>query len=140
MLAAMADPVLHISNVPVAGWAMVLLLAALASGFLDCRVPTAPDLSKGFRDTALHRNIGLILMAVLLLFMESHSGALGGGGSHGAHGRADLLGLLVLGGPVLYLAASIRMTFRAHHTRVCDRLDAGFMGLSVMTMAGSNWM
>lgn len=134
MLAAMADSMLHVIGVPAPGWAVILLLTALVAGFLSRRVPNAPQ-KEGLTGMVLHRNIGLIVMAPLLITMEAHSGV-EVAGSHTGHGTTGLLSLIIGGGPLLYIAASARMAIRPRHATVAARLEPACMGLSLIVMGG----
>ncbi|MFJ6158772.1 hypothetical protein ACIQF8_17155 [Pseudarthrobacter sp. NPDC092184] len=134
MLAAMADSMMHIMNVPAPGWAVILLLTALVAGFLGRHVPNAPH-KEGLNGMVLHRNIGLIMAAPLLITMDAHTGA-EIDANHTGHGTTGLLSLVLGGGSLLYLAASVWMVMRRRHGSVVERLEPACMGLSLVAMGG----
>jgi hypothetical protein len=140
MLAAMVDTALHIINIPAAAWALVLLLAAIGLGFLGRPVREGSGEAsevKSANGMALHRNVGLIVMAALLARVEAHHGSPSGG--HSAHRGADSLSLILLGGSVIYVGASIWLAVRGDRTPASHRVESASMGLSVLTMA-AGWV
>jgi hypothetical protein len=82
----------------------------------------------------VHRNIGAILMAGLLICMDAmpHSSPAAG---HGMHGTADPLGILLGVGSAAYASAGLWQAARHQTIRPPERLETAAMGLSVLIMA-----
>lgn len=136
MVLAMVDGIAHVSPIPAAGWALILLTSALTNAFLHS--PShAPNYQRPHSALAVHRNIGTILMAALLVGMETHHAT--GPGSNGHIGHiADPLALTLTLGTLGYATASISIAARrARHSR-SHRIEAVLMGLSVLLMAPSS--
>jgi hypothetical protein len=136
MVLAMVDGIAHLSPIPAAGWALILLTSALANAFLHSPSHT-PNYPRPHSALAVHRNIGTILMGALLVCMETHHAMDRGPVGHIGH-IADPLALTLALGTLGYVAASISIAARrARHSR-SHRLEAVLMGLSVLLMAPSS--
>lgn len=148
MFLAMADTALHLSPIPGAGWAAIMLVAALGSAFASRRGQGGSDARAGSRFAedavsrnrmSMHRNIGLILTGAFLIVMDTHPMASGHmlDSSHFAHDghAADALVLVLSAGAALFAAASGWMALRRHGSPRSNRIEAAAMGLSMVIMS-----
>ncbi|GGG61637.1 hypothetical protein GCM10011374_25880 [Kocuria dechangensis] len=132
MVLAMIDTAVHLSPVPTAGWALLLGGTALLTAFRrsPSRIGNTNPLHGAM---TVHRNIGAILMAALLVCMDAHHSTTGSGG-HAGH-SANLLALSLGLGSVGYTIASIWLAARRSRISRPHRLEAALMGASVALMA-----
>ncbi|WP_353710684.1 hypothetical protein [Arthrobacter sp. K5] len=133
MLIAMIEAVAGFNLLPALGWSLAMLTVAMASGVqhhLMRNVTSTPECG----DMAVHRNIGAILMAALLICMEAVHTSLPHTG-HSTHGSTNPLGILLGAGAAAYAFASLWQACRAQTRRPLDRIESAAMGLSVLIMA-----
>lgn len=133
MLIAMIEAVAGFNLLPAPGWSLAMLTVAMASG-VQQHFMRSVGASHGRDVMTVHRNIGAILMAALLICMDSvhtHVPVTG----HIMHGSTNLLGILPGAGAVAYAAVSLWLACRLQTMRRLDRIETAAMGLSVLIMA-----
>ena len=132
MLIAMIEAVAGFNLLPAVGWSLAMLTAAMASG-VQQRLMRNVSTSPGHGEMTVHRNIGAILMAALLLCMDAVHTHLPDTG-HSMHHSTNPLGILLGAGAAAYAAASLWQAW-TQTRRPLDRIEAAAMGLSVLIMA-----
>jgi hypothetical protein len=132
MFVAMADTGVRLNLLPAPAWALALILTALVTAIL--RNPARSGVQQ-FRHNGMtvHRNIGTILMAALLVHMDVHKGTAVAGG-HAGH-NADILSALLALGALGYTFASLWLAVRGASIPRNSRAESALMGLSVLLMA-----
>lgn len=133
MLIAMIEAVAGFNLLPAAGWSLAMLTVAMASGVQQSRMRNG-SASPGCGEMTVHRNIGAILMAALLICMDAVHTSLPDT-AHGTHGSTNPLEILLGAGAAVYAAASLWQACRVQTRRQLDRIETAAMGLSVLIMA-----
>lgn len=133
MVLAMTDTALHLSPVPTAGWALILLATALttAAHHSPSRTRSAPA-QRAHGAMIVHRNIGTILMAALLICMDTHHSS-NANGEHAGH-TGNLLTLTLGAGTTVYTLTSLWLTTRHPPLPIAHRVETALMGTSVLLM------
>lgn len=133
MLVAMADTAARLNLLPAPGWALALILTALVTAIF--RSPARSGMQQSSHNAmTVHRNIGAILMAALLVQIDVHHGTAGAGG-HAGHKGEDLLSPFLALGALSYTFASLWLTVRGANIPRNSRVECALMGLSVLLMA-----
>jgi hypothetical protein len=137
---AMFDMALGLGLLPALGWAAVLVLLSLA-GAMRHRLSRAawPVAGRHAAGMMIHRSGGLILMAVLLLAMETgRAGTSLRRSAHDHGGATGMLAVLAVTGTIVFIAGTGILTsklLRRNSNRdVLTGVEAGSMGLSVGLM------
>jgi hypothetical protein len=133
MLIAMIEAVAGFNLLPALGWSLAMLTVAMASGAQQ-RLMHNLDASPRCGEMTVHRNIGAILMAALLICMDSVHAHLPVTG-HSMHGSTNPLEILLGAGAAAYAVASLWQVCKVHTSRQLDRIETAAMGLSVLIMA-----
>lgn len=136
MVLAMIDTALHLSPVPTAGWALLLLITAVTTAARH-----SPSRTRSWSRSEprthgamiIHRNIGTILMAALLISMDAHHSPTTTAG-HASH-TGNLLTLTLGVGVIVYTTASLWwITNRRNALPAAHRIEAALMAISVLLM------
>ncbi|WP_457973439.1 hypothetical protein [Arthrobacter sp. D1-17] len=133
MLIAMVEAVAGFNLLPALGWSLAMLTLAMASGVQQSIIRNGTA-SHGCGGMTVHRNIGAILMAALLICMDSVHAHLPETG-HSMHGSTNPLEILLGAGAAAYAVASLWQACKVHTNRQLDRIETAAMGLSVLIMA-----
>jgi hypothetical protein len=129
----MIEAVAGFNLLPAPGWSLAMLTVAMASG-VQQHLMRNVGASRGRAVMTVHRNIGAILMAALIICMDAvHTHVPDTG--HIMHGTTNLLGILPGAGAVAYAAASLWQACRIPTMRPLGRIETAAMGLSVLIMA-----
>ena len=133
MLIAMIEAVAGFNLLPAAGWSLAMLTVAMASGVQQSLMRNV-SARPGCGEMTVHRNIGTILMAALLICMDAVHTSLPDTG-HGTHGSTNPLEILLGAGAAAYAAVSLWQACKVHSNRQLNRIETAAMGLSVLIMA-----